>query len=157
VKSLKSRGIRIDGVGIQLNGSPTHSSAEELEYAITNLAAVGVKVMTTELGIRTRSRGYRGADVGRINRWRTRDSNADTPETQKKLAEKYTEIFSVLVKHKKDITRVTFWCVYDGATWIGRSPLLFDRKYQPKEVFFAVVKTAQEQAVETSKCRRIAV
>ena len=157
MKSLKSRGIRIDGVGIQLNGSPTRSSAEELEYAITNLAAAGVKVMTTELDIRTRTCGYRGTDVGRINRWRTRDSNTAAPETQKKLAEKYTEIFSVLIKHRKDVTHVTFWGVYDGTTWIGISPLLFDRKYQPKEAFFTVVKTAKEQAVETSKCRRIAV
>jgi endo-1,4-beta-xylanase len=157
VKHLKSRGIRIDGVGIQLHGSPTQPSAEGLEYAVTSLTAAGVKVMTTEPDIRTRTRGYRGADVGRIYRWRTRDSNADTPETRKKLAEKSTEIFSFLVKHRKDVTHVTFWYVYDGATWIGSSPLLFDRKYQPKKTFFAVVRTAQEQAVETSKCGRIAV
>jgi len=144
VKHLKSKDLRIDAVGIQLHGSLTHPNAEGLEYAITSLAAAGVKVMITELDIRTRTRGYRGADVSRINRWRTRDSNADTPEIQKKLAEKYTEIFSVLVKHKKDVTRVTFWGVYDGASWIGGSPLLFDRKYQPKEAFFAVVKTAQK-------------
>jgi len=43
-----------------------------------------------------------------------------------------------------DISRVTFWGVYDGASWIGGSPLLFDRSYQPKEAFFAVVKVAQE-------------
>ena len=142
---LKSKDLQIDGVGIQLHGGLTHPSSEGLEYAITNPAAACVKVMITELDIRTRTRRYRGADVSRINRWRTRDSNADTPETQKKLAEKYTEIFSVLVKHKKDITRVTFWGVYDGASWIGGSPLLFDRKYEPKEAFFSVVKTAKSK------------
>ena len=157
VKHLKSKDLQIDGVGIQLHGSLTYPSVEGLEYAITNLAAARVKVMITELDIRTRTRGYRSADVSQIKQWRTRDWNADTPETQKKLAEKYAEIFSVLVKHKKDVTRVTFWGVYDGATWIGGSPFLFDRKYQPKEAFFAVVKTAQEQAVKTSKSRRIAV
>ena len=50
----------------------------------------------------------------------------------------------MLLKHKKDITRVTFWGVYDKTSWIGGSPLLFDRNYQPKEAFFAVVKTAQD-------------
>lgn len=143
VEHLKSKGIRIDGVGIQLHGGLNHPSVEDLEYAITSLAATGVKVMVTELDIRTRTRGYRGADIRRINRWSTRDSNADTTETQKRLADKYAGIFSVLLKHKKDITRVTFWGVYDGATWIGGSPLLFDRQYQPKEAFVAVVKTAQ--------------
>jgi endo-1,4-beta-xylanase len=144
VKHLKSNGIRIDGVGIQLHGSLTHPSAEGLEYAITSLAAAGVKVMVTELDIRTRTRGYRGADISRINRQSTRDSNADAAETQKKLADKYAEIFAVLLKHKKDVTRVTFWGIYDGASWIGGSPLLFDRYYQPKEAFFSVVKKAQE-------------
>jgi endo-1,4-beta-xylanase len=113
VKHLKSKDLQIDGVGIQLHGSLTQPSAEGLEYAITGLAAAGVKVMITELDIRTRTRGYRGVDVSRINRWRTRDSNTDTPEIQKKLAERYTEIFSVLVQYKKDITRVTFWSVLD--------------------------------------------
>ena len=144
VKHLKSRDIRIDGVGIQLHGGLAHPSAERLEYAITSLAAAGVKVMITELDIRTYTRGYRGVDIRRVSRQNTRDPNADAAETQKKLAEKYAEIFSVLVKHKKDVTRVTFWGVYDGASWIRGSPLLFDRNYQPKEAFFAVVKTAQE-------------
>jgi endo-1,4-beta-xylanase len=145
VKHVKSRGIHIDGIGIQLQGSLTHLSAEGLEYAITSLAAADVKVMITEPDIRTRTRGYRGADVSRINRWRTRDSNVDTPENQNKLAEKYTKIFSVLVKHRKDVTHVTFWGVYDGAIWIGSSPLLFDRKYEPKEAFFSVVKTTKNK------------
>lgn len=145
VKHPKSKDLRIDGVDIQLHGSLTHPSAEGLEYAITSLVAEGVKVMVTELDIRTRTRGYRGADVSRINRWRTSDSNTDTPEIQKKLAERYTETFSILVKHKKDITLVTFWGVYDGATWIGGSPFLFDRNYQPKEAFFAVIKTAKSK------------
>jgi len=144
VKHLKSKGLRIDGVGIQLHGSLTHPSPEGLEYAVTSLAAAGAKVMITELDIRTRTRGYRGADIRRVNRLSTQDTNADAAETQKKLAEKYAQIFSVLVKHKKDITRVTFWGVYDGASWIGGSPLLFDRSCQPKEAFFAVVRTVKD-------------
>ena len=144
VKHLKARDIRIDGVGLQLHGSLTHPGIEGLEYAITSLAAAGVKVMVTELDIRTQARGYRGADVSRISRQSTSDPTASGAETQKKLADKYAEILAVLVKHKKDVTRVTFWGVYDGASWIGGSPLLFDRDYQPKEAFFAVVKTAQE-------------
>jgi endo-1,4-beta-xylanase len=143
VKHLQSQGIRIDGVGIQLHGSLTHPSTEGLEYAVTNLAATGVKVMITELDLRTRRRGYRGADIRRVSRQSTSDPNAGAVETQKKLAEKYAEIFAVLLRHQQDITRVTFWGVYDGASWIGGSPLLFDRNYRPKEAFFAVVKTAE--------------
>jgi len=142
VNHLKSKGIRIDGVGIQMHGGLTHPSVEGLEYAIMNLAATGVKVMVTELDLRTQTRGYRGADINQVNRESTSDPNAAAAQTQKKLADKYAEIFSVLLKHKKDISRVTFWGVYDKTSWIGGSPLLFDRNYQPKEAFFAVVKTA---------------
>jgi endo-1,4-beta-xylanase len=145
VKHLQSKGLRIDGVGIQLHGSLTHPSVEGLEYAITSLAGAGVKVMITELDLRTQTRGYRGADISRVNRAGTNDPTAAAAETQKKLADKYAEIFSVLLKHKKEITRVTFWGVYDRTSWIGGSPLLFDRDYKPKEAFFAVVKTAQQQ------------
>jgi GH35 family endo-1,4-beta-xylanase/lysophospholipase L1-like esterase len=143
VKYLQSRGIRIDGVGIQLHGGLEYPSMDDFEYAITNIAATGVKVMVTELDIRTQRRGYRGADISRINRQSTDDPEANEKETQKKVAEKYKEIFTVLLKHKNDISRVTFWGIYDGASWIGGSPLLFDRDYQPKEAFYAVVKSAQ--------------
>jgi endo-1,4-beta-xylanase len=145
VENLKSKGLRIDGVGVQLHGGLTYPSIEGLEYALTSLAATGVKVMITELDIRTQTRGYRGADISRVNRAGTDDPTAAAAETQKKLADKYAEIFSVLLKHKTDITRVTFWGVYDRTSWIGGSPLLFDRDYQPKEAFFAVVKAAQQE------------
>ena len=145
VKHLKSKGLRIDGVGIQLHGGLTYPSVEGLEYAITSLAAAGVKVMVTELDIRTQARGYRGADISRVSRAGTDDPAAAAAETQKKLADKYAEIFSVLLAHKKDITRVTFWGVYDKTSWIGGSPLLFDRNGRPKEAFFAVVNAARQQ------------
>jgi len=73
----------------------------------------------------------------------SKDPNAVAAETQKKLAEKYAEIFSVLLRHNNDITRFTFWSVYDATSWIGGSPLLFDRNYQPKQAFDAVIKVVQ--------------
>ncbi len=82
VKHLKSRGIRIDGVGIQLHGGLTYPSVEGLEYAITSLATIGVKVMITELDIRTQTRGYRGADIGRVNRAGTDDPTAAAIRTR---------------------------------------------------------------------------
>jgi len=145
VKYLKSKGLRIDGVGIQLHSGLDYPDKESLEYSITALAATGVKVMITELDIRTRTWGYRGADISRINRQSTTDSNAADDETQQKLAQKYAELFSVFLKHKNDISRVTFWGVYDATSWIGGSPLLFDRQCKPKPAFYAVVEAAQRK------------
>jgi endo-1,4-beta-xylanase len=52
------------------------------------------------------------------------------------------------LKHKDKITRVTFWGVNDGQSWLngwpvrGRTnyPLLFDRKNQPKPAYDKVMK-----------------
>jgi xylan 1,4-beta-xylosidase len=143
VKFLKSKGLRIDGVGVQMHCGFDYPDKESLEYCINTLAAAGVKVMVTELDIRTRTRGYRGADISRVNRRSTSDSEADSEDTQRKLANKYAELFSVFVKHKNDISRVTFWGVYDATSWIGGSPLLFDRNYQPKKAFDAVIDVVQ--------------
>jgi endo-1,4-beta-xylanase len=70
---------------------------------------------------------------------------------QKKLADRYAEFFACFVKHADVIERVTLWGVYDRTSWLnnypvrGRTnyPLLFDRNYQPKLAFYAVIKTAK--------------
>jgi endo-1,4-beta-xylanase len=145
VKYLKSKGLRIDGVGIQMHSGLDYPDRESLEYSINALAQAGVKVMITELDIRTRTRGYRGADISRINRQDTDDPNAMADQTQERLAQKYAELFSIFVKYKKDVTRVTFWGVYDRTSWIGGSPLLFDRNCQPKQAFDAVINVVQNE------------
>jgi endo-1,4-beta-xylanase len=129
---------------MQMHAGLTWPNVDDLEYAIRTLAATGVKVMVTELDIRTRTRGPRGAEITQINRRTTADPNAASAEVQQQLAEKYAEIFSVLVRHKETIHRVTFWGVYDATSWIGGSPLLFDGNYRPKQAFDAVVKIVQD-------------
>jgi len=60
-------------------------------------------------------------------------------------------LFSLFMKYKKDIGRVTFWGVNDGQSWLngfpirGRTnyPLLFDRNFEPKPAFYSVIATAK--------------
>lgn len=144
VKYLKSKGIRIDGVGIQMHCN-LNSSIESIEYSIKTLSATGVKVNATELDIRTQERAPRGADVSVVNRQSTADSTAASELTQQRLADKYAEIFKLFMKYNDVVERVTFWGIYDGASWIGGSPLLFDREYKPKKAFDAVIKVAQQK------------
>lgn len=145
VRHLQSKGIRIDGVGMQVHAGLTWPSVADLEYAIKTITATGVKVMVTELDIRMQDRGTRGADITQIDRQSTADPEAEAAQAQQRLADKYAEIFSVLVQYKEHIPRVTFWGVYDTTSWIGGSPLLFDRNYQPKQAFHAVVNVVKEQ------------
>ena len=71
-------------------------------------------------------------------------------DVQRRLANRYAELFRLFVKHADKLDRVTFWGVHDGQSWRnswpmrGRKdyPLLFDRQLQPKPAFNAVIHTA---------------
>ena len=73
--------------------------------------------------------------------------NALPDSVQQKLAKRYEDIFRVLLKHRDKISRVTFWGVNDGHSWLngwpikGRTnyPLLFDRQYRPKPAYHRVL------------------
>jgi endo-1,4-beta-xylanase len=69
---------------------------------------------------------------------------------QQTLAKRYAELFVVFKKNSDKLTRVTFWGVTDGDSWLntfpiaGRTsyPLLFDRRGKPNASFDAVIKVA---------------
>ncbi len=158
VKDLKAKGLRIDGVGIQGHWGMKYPKSKELDAFVNAFAALGVKVMVTELDIDVlpSATQYMGADIS----YRVEMQEKLNPyvkglpdDIQKKLADRYADIFAILLRHKDIVSRVTFWGVYDKTSWLnnwpvrGRTsyPLLFDRNYQPKPVFWAVIKTAEEK------------
>ena len=65
-------------------------------------------------------------------------------------------IFRVFRDYKNVISGVTFWNVSDKSSWLdnfpvtGRKnyPLLFDRNYQPKPAYQAVVETVKKAPVK---------
>jgi endo-1,4-beta-xylanase len=66
---------------------------------------------------------------------------------QIKLAQRYESIFKLFLKHQDKISRVTFWGVNDGQSWLngwpikGRTnyPLLFDKEFKPKKAYYSVL------------------
>jgi endo-1,4-beta-xylanase len=158
VKGMLERKVPIDGIGTQSHFHLNHPPASEIEKTIKDFSALGVKVMITELDVDVLpGRGAPGnADVNRREQGdsTTNPYTAGLPDDmQKKLAERYAEIFDIYLKHKKSITRVTFWGLDDGQTWLngfpirGRTnhPLLFDRELKPKPAFEAVIKEGLEK------------
>jgi endo-1,4-beta-xylanase len=167
VKDLKAKGIHIDAVGLQGQAwrMDSHNpSSKALEKFIDSVSALGVQVMITEMCIDVlpAASSYRGADIN--TRAKAREGlnpyvDGLPDDVQQKLANRYAELFTIFVKHKEQISRVTLWGVYDKTSWLnywpigGRTnyPLLFDRSYQPKPAFFAVLKTAEQKpAAETA-------
>jgi endo-1,4-beta-xylanase len=142
VGDIKSKGGRIDGIGVQAHWKLEYPTLNDIEAGIVNLTQAGVKIMITEMDITVLPR-----DGKELNPY----PNALPDEMQEKLAKRYAELFSIFCKYADKIDRINFWGVHDGQSWLnnwpikGRTdyPLLFDRNYQPKPAFFAVIKTAE--------------
>src|SRR5688500_194238 len=152
IKELKAAGVRIDGVGIQGHWLLDKADSKEIEDGIKAYAALGVKVMITEMDIDPlpRAKGG-GADLSATER-EGFDAYKDglPPNVQKELADRYGQLFTTFLKHPQ-VTRVTLWGVDDGSSWLnnwpskGRTnhPLLWDRDLQPKPALTSVVEALQ--------------
>ncbi|MDP4275429.1 MAG: endo-1,4-beta-xylanase [Bacteroidota bacterium] len=154
VKKLKEAGVRIDAVGEQCHIGLDSPSIDEYEQTIEDFAALGVKVMITEMDISVLKMDWRiGADVSaRVNfQKRSNPYPNGLPDSVNTAFEKrYLDFFKLFLKHKDVIERVTLWGVTDGQSWKngwpipGRTdyPLLFDRKYQAKPVVQKIIDEA---------------
>ena len=155
VKQLQSNGIKIDGVGVQAHWSLNHPSLYEIEQIILDISKLGVDVMFTELDISVLPSPWEqvGAEVSQnFSRFEGDPKMDPYPDklpksVQNKLTKRYRDIFKLFLKHSDKISRVTFWGVMDRHSWLndwpikGRTnyPLLFDRKYQTKDAYNAII------------------
>lgn len=153
IKKLQASGTKIDGVGIQGHWSIKTLNLKEIEESIIEFAKLGVKVAFTELDLTVLPNPWdlRGADVNQrfaespeMNPYK--DALPDSVQTA--LADRYTDLFKLFLKHQDKISRVTFWGVDDSHSWLNgfpipnrtNYPLLFDRALKPKKAYHAVVK-----------------
>ncbi len=154
IKNLQSRGVRLDGVGIQGHWFLDYPRIEDIESYILALSKLGVKLMITEMDVSVLP--YYPVDAQAVDissfdaEWQKKHnpySNGLPDAVQKNLATRYAELFSLFHKHRDKISRVTFWAVHDGQSWRsylpirGRTdyPMLFDRNCEPKPAFDAVL------------------
>lgn len=156
IKKLRAQGAAISGIGIQGHYKLDWPAPSDLEQTIDAFASLGLKVMITELDIdvlppATSSVAAEAGQQYELHAGQNPYGNG-LPETmQRALATRYANLFRIFVKHRKQISRVTFWGVTDGDSWLnnwpvrGRTdyPLLFDRNCGIKPAFAAVVATAQ--------------
>lgn len=156
VRELREAGIEPDAIGIQGHWRIDGPDLVTIEEGIQAFRDAGLKIMITELDVDLLPRrGGAGADVTA-----TEDANLDPyadglpDEVQQKLADRYRELFSLFARHADAVTRVTFWGIDDGHSWLnnwptrGRTnhPLLFDRNLQPKPAFDAVIEVLTHES-----------
>lgn len=160
VENLQSKGVRIDGVGIQGHWFLDYPPIEDIETVILALSKLGVKVMITEMDISVLPFYPVDSHVVELDSFDPEMQKKYNPypdvlpdSVQKELAGRYAEIFSLFHKHRDKISRVTFWAVHDGQSWRsympikGRTdhPMLFDRYCKPKPALDAFIKIIQKE------------
>lgn len=162
VRKLKAKGVPISGVGLQDHVHLDWPTTEQINATIDEFAALGVKVMITELDVDVlpQANPSHSADVSmheaadpKLNPY----PNGLPDSVQKELANRYASLFATYAKHCGEVTRVTLWGVTDKDSWKndwpirGRTnyPLLFDRNAEPKPAFNAVIEAAPKKKSET--------
>ena len=118
INNMKNRNIPIHGIGIQGHWTTKNLNFSDLEEAINTYSAMGLQVQITELHI--------------IN---PEDPNATDTDTMEELAAIYHDLFKVLLKHKHQITGVTFWGSENPK---NRYYPLFDTLFRPTLVYQAI-------------------
>lgn len=146
VDELRRRGLRIDAVGMQSHMGMGHPDFAEYEKSIEAYAAAGVKVMITEFDMSALPSAYVGADVGQGG---MSGGSALNPYPDSLPEEAYAawhgrmeQAFDIILRHSDDISRLTFWGVSDGDSWLNGFPvrgrtdyaLPFDRQHRAKPI-----------------------
>jgi endo-1,4-beta-xylanase len=152
IKDLQARGLRVDGIGMQLHLQLDRIPYAEIDRSLTAFRELGVKVMITELDLDLVERSVWGADTAQHEEPTTTNLGwaVAPPELLQRQAEQYARLFALLRQHRDIVDRVTFWNLHDGKSWLnnwpvkGRinHPLLFDRALQPKPAHAAVLQVA---------------
>lgn len=163
VKMLQAAGIRIDGIGMQGHWGLNYPSTEHIEAAIEAYAALGLKVMITELDVDVLPLTKEGQIIGtgmthkqfqleEFKRFLDPYPNGLPADVERQLSDRYAELFRIFYRKRDSISRVSLWGVHDGMSWKNdypiphrtNYPLLFDRERRPKPALDAVLRVAAE-------------
>ncbi len=156
VKSLKGKGLKIDGIGMQGHYTLNSPKIDEVEASIKAYSELGVPVMITEFDITVLP--FPTPEISAdISLYFERKNEFDPyteglpEEVLAKQTQMYTDLFNLFLKYHKSISRVTFWGINDRQSWKNNFPvpgrtdyaLVFDRENQPKPAVAKLIEAAK--------------
>ena len=145
IKSLQAQHVPVMAIGSQTHVSVSSPSFEQEDKALTELETLGLPIHITEFDVNGARGGQRtfGADVTNNV---TMTSGGLIDNANVRLANQYSNLFKVFMKHRQYVKVITLWGVNDAVSWRRQgSPLLFDGNDQPKPAFQAVMDVARSQ------------
>ncbi len=145
-RPLIRQGVPITAIGMQghmvLEGN---NYIKEYEHSINTITSLGIPTFFSEvdLSVLPNPFGFSGANVSDRFAYRPEMDpyrNGLTKEKEAEVEKFWIEFYKMLLRHKKDILRVSFWCLNDANSWRNDFPIkgrtdyatLFDRNNQPK-------------------------
>ena len=162
VRMLQKEGIKIDGIGIQGHWGLNFPKNEYITAAIDTFAALGVKVMITELDIDVLPLTKEGQVIGKslqdplyqleeFETYLDPYKNGLPDDVKQQLTARYAELFRIFYDRRDKIDRVTVWGLHDGMSWKNgypipnrtNYPLLYNRDRTPKPALQAVLQIPQ--------------
>ena len=162
IKMLQKEGIRIDGIGIQAHWGLNFPKMQYIEQAIDAYAALGIKVMITELDIDvlplTKEGQITGTDMMKpqfqleeFETYLDPYKNGLPSDVEAQLNARYKALFELFYAKRDVIDRVTFWGLHDGMSWKNdypipnrtNYPLLWNRNLTPKPIIKTISDVAQ--------------
>jgi endo-1,4-beta-xylanase len=129
VKDFKTRGVPIDGVGLQMHISQLDFDTSQVESNVRRLTALGLQVQITELDVSV-----------------PLDSTGSfSKDDLQKQAQTYRGVVHACLQNP-GCTAIQTWGFTDKYSWIGShshhtrgGALPFDRLYQPKPAYGAII------------------
>ena len=119
-RKLRSKGVLIDGIGMQGHWTLDHPSLSEVEESILAFEKLGVKLMITEMDVSVLPRRNTGADIiasFKLSAGLDPYKKSLPDSVQGLLADRYARIFALFHKHRNVIEGVTFWGINDRDSW----------------------------------------
>lgn len=152
VNTIRENGGRVDGIGMQAHYSIVGPSVDTIEQSILAFAAADLPISMTELDVTVLPNPWDlvGAEISQNyegSPYMNPYPSSLPDSVQNVLAERYTDLFNLYLKHNDKIERVTFWGINDSHSWLNgwpikdrtNYPLLFNRQYAPKPACTAVM------------------
>lgn len=169
-KPLIQQGLPITAIGMQghmiLEDNKDGKYFKEYEHSIKTIRDAGVPTFFSELDLTVLPNpyGFSGANVSDLLAYRPEMDpfkNGITKEKEAEAGQYWVDFYKMLIAHRDDILRVTFWCLNDANSWRNDFPIkgrtdyatLFDRQSQPKPFIQDIINLVQPKVEAPAKCK----